>query len=204
MFTLMVLFIFVLCASLVWMHGFWGAAVTLLNVLFAGLLATNLCFVLSDQLNSVLKSFTYFWDFLSFWLIFTILFLVLRSITDTISKTRVRFIQPVEIAGRSVIALAVAWIMVCIICFSLHMAPIPKTGFRGGFQRTEMSKDFLGISPDCQWIAIVSVCSNGSLSPLIEKQLESPNPNNFIRNYRSRRSKLEKLQRDEGTFRVER
>lgn len=202
MFTLMILAIFVACASLVWMHGFWGAAVTLLNVLFAGLLATNLCFVLGDLLDSVLKSFTYFWDFLSFWLIFTILFLILRSITDTISKTRVRFIPPVEIAGRSVISLVVAWIMVCLVCFSLHMAPIPETGFRGGFQRTAMSKDFLGISPDCQWIAIVSMCSNGALSPLIEKQFESPNPNNFIRNYRIRRADLEKLQKNTGSFRV--
>jgi len=133
-------------------------------------------------------------------LIFCVIFLVLRAITDAVSNTRVRFILPVEMAGRSVLALVAAWTMVCLVCFSLHMAPIPKIGFRGGFQPEEMSKDFLGVAPDQHWLVIVYAGSRGSLSSLFEKNFVAPS--DFIRNYRVRRSDLERIQKNSGSFRV--
>ena len=198
MLTLLLIIILLTCAGLVWLEGLWGAAVTVLNVLFAGLIATSYFASLAGMLEDVLPNFAFFWDFLSFLLLFAIVCGLLRLITGTISTHRVRYIMAIEMAGRTILALVVAWLMICLTCFSLHFAPLSESPFAGGFQRTAMSKDFLGMAPDRQWLAIVHVCSVGSLQPLSGNTISTPSE--FIENYRARRRALAEIKTTTGSF----
>ena len=49
--------------------GLWSNTITLVNVLTAGLLATNYFEPLADFFEGRNSSFTYVWDFLAIWLI---------------------------------------------------------------------------------------------------------------------------------------
>ena len=198
MLSILLIIVFLTCAGLVWLEGLWGAAISLVNFLFAGLIATSYFAMLAQAIEGVVPNFAYFWDFLSFWLLFAVVYSLLRFVTGKLSSHRVRFRMPIEMAGRSILALAVAWLMVCLTCFSLHMAPLPESPFAGGFQNTAMSKDFLGMAPDQQWLALAYGCSTGSLSTL--NGLEMDTPGEFIENYRTRRRDLEDVQATTGSF----
>ena len=199
MIVLFLLVIFLVCLSLVWLQGLWGAAIALLNSIFAGLIAMNFFPALAELLESSLPSYGYFWDFLCFWLLFAVVFFILRSVANLLSQYQVRFKTPVEMAGRSVLALLTAWIMVCIVCFSLHIAPLPVNSFGGSFQKQEGSNDLLGVAPDKQWLSLVHSCSLGSLSTLSGgNQFNSPTQ--FIKNYRLRRKDLETLQAETDSY----
>ena len=202
MLVLLLILVLAVCAGMVWLQGLWGAAMALFNTIFAGLIATNFYRPIASQIDDLLHSFTYFWDLISFWLLFLIAFSVLRGLTDLLSKYHVQFITPVEMTGRSILAIVVAWLMVSLICFSLHLAPLPRSPFFGSFQTQAMSRDFLGMAPDQQWLKLVNHCSRGSLSPLFGWEFESPS--NFVNKYRARRGNLEDLQKKTRSFRVKR
>ncbi len=199
MIVLFLLVIFLVCLSLVWFQGLWGAAIALLNSIFAGLIAVNFFPVLAELLESFLTSYGFFWDFLSFWLLFAVVFFILRFAANLLSKHQVRFKAPVEMAGRSVLAILTAWLMVCIVCFSLHIAPLPVTSFGGSFQAQEGSNDLLGVAPDKQWLSLVHSCSVGSLSTLSGGN-QFDKPAQFIKNYRLRRKDLDDVQAKTGSF----
>ena len=199
MLILLLIIIFFTCFGLVWLEGLWNAALVLLNSLFAALIATSYFAPLAQVIESqLLPDFAYFWDFLSFWLLFAIVCSLLRLVTGKLSSYRVRFVMPIEMAGRSILALSVGWLMVCLTCFSLHMAPLSESPFAAGFQATPQSKDFLGMAPDQQWLALVYGCSTGSLSTL--SGFEFDTPSEFIANYRVRRRNLEEVQATTGSF----
>ena len=202
MLVILLLIVLLTCTGLVWMQGLWGAMITILNLIFSGLIATNYCFPLAATLERSFPRYGFFWDFLSLWLIFCLVFLVLWFVTGKISKYRVRFIAPVEMAGRSILAFAVGWLMVCFVLTSLHMAPLAEKPFFGSFQREVMSHDFMGSAPDQLWISLVDNCSQGSLSPVSEREFGSPS--DLIQNYRIRRREFEQLYRDTGSFSISR
>lgn len=183
MIVLFLLVIFLVCASLVWLQGLWGAAIALLNSIFAGLIAMTFFPVLAELLEKHLPPYGYFWDFLCFWLLFAVVFSILRLVANLLSQYQVRFKTPVEMAGRSVLAMLTAWLMVCIACFSLHMAPLPVKFFdnfgKYGF-------------PGKQWLKLVYHCSDTSLSD----KNKFDEPTQFIKNYRLRREELQELQND--------
>jgi hypothetical protein len=195
MIVLFLLVIFLVCASLVWLQGLWGAAIALLNSIFAGLIAMTFFPVLAELLEKHLPPYGYFWDFLCFWLLFAVVFSILRLVANLLSQYQVRFKTPVEMAGRSVLAMLTAWLMVCIVCFSLHIAPLPVNSFGGSFQAQEGSNDLLGVAPDKQWLSLVHSCSLGSLSTL-SRGNQFNSPTQFIKNYRLRREELQELQND--------
>ena len=193
MLTLLLIIVFLLCVGLVWMEGLWSASILLLHTIFAGLIATSYFAPLAKIMSTQLPEYDHCVDFLSFWLLFAMVCSVLRLATEKLSSHRVWFIMPVEMAGRSILALLVGWLMVCLTCFSLHLSPLSEKPFSGGFQETAMSKDFLGMAPDQQWMALVQSCSKGSLSTLTGLEFKNPSeftPDDFIRNYRVRRQNI--------------
>lgn len=162
MMTLFLLLVFLATAGLIWLHGLWGAAITLINMTIAMLIATNLWEPLSDVGESQDASFTFIFDFVVLWLTFFFTFGVLRSITDMLSKTRVKFDLPIEMAGRSILAIWCGWLMVCFVAFSLMMAPLNSETPLGAWASP---KDGAMIfSPDRLWLGFVHSRSRGALS----------------------------------------
>src|SRR5436309_1931177 len=125
MLSLVLLVLFAIVAAAIWFQGLWSAAINVVNLLLAMMVATNFYEPVCTLLEGVgAGSFTYLLDFVVLWILFAFAFAILRAITDAISRTQVKFELPVEMAGRSLLALYCGWLFVCFSAFSLQMAPL--------------------------------------------------------------------------------
>ena len=164
MLTGMLILVWIVCIAMLWNEGMWNNCITLINVLLAALLAWNYFEPVADFLEKKMPSFTYTLDFLSLWFVFFLAYIVLRAVTDTLSKTQVKFKMPVEQTGRVLSVIAIGWIMVCLTLASLHTAPLARTAIRGGFQPEPMANNFLGMAPDRMWLGYLQHRSKTALS----------------------------------------
>ena len=164
MMTVVLLLVFLATAGLIWFHGLWGAAVTLINLVMAMLVATSLFEPLSQTLEeSADASFTFIYDFVVLWFLFFFTFGILRLITDMISRTRVKFDMPVEMAGRSILAIWCGWLMVSFTAFSLLFAPLNSESPLGAWTSPQ-DGSFLGMAPERHWLGFVHSRSRGALA----------------------------------------
>lgn len=188
--TLILVIIFFACMAFLYNGGLWGNAITLINVVTSALLATSWYEPFATYLqNNVDASYTYVWDFLAFWGVFAGVMGVLRAITDNLSKVKVRFKKPIDMAGGLVFAVWVGWVMICFTLTTLHTAPLARNSFGGAFAPTPMSNMFMGFAPDRQWLAFAHKMSKGTFAR------SKPNPfdptGEFILKYGARREQFE-------------
>lgn len=160
--TLLLILIFFGCLGFLYMEGMWGNMLNLINVVTAALLATSYFEPVARLGESMLPGFTYYWDFLSIWLLFAVIVTILRQITRTASQVKVRFMKVVDRVGSGFFAAWIGWVMICFTMFSLHTAPLGRNFLFGGFQPEQ--KMFLGLAPDRQWLAFVQKMSAGAYS----------------------------------------
>jgi hypothetical protein len=180
--------IFLVCLLMSLASGLWGNLIMVFNVILAALIATNYFEPLAGWLDGQMASYTYLLDFLAMWLIFALAIVVLRAITDMLSRVKVRFKKPVELAGGLVCGGIVGWLMICFTLFSLHAAPLGETFLGGGFNPgTNM---FFGTAPDRLWgrfAAGQSDDESGALSSGEEFGL-----NRYLTFYKQRRAAFER------------
>lgn len=202
MISVLFLVVMFICVAMMWTEGAWSNAVTFVNTVFAAILA-SVCFEpLADYLDKQLPTFTYVWDFLTLMLLFAGLYSVLRLITDSISKHRVRFKMPLEQGGRAIFAVATAWVLVCFLATALHTAPLARTSFRGSFGKEPMSNHFFGLAPDRLWLGFLHSRS-AEKKALSHGQPRQFDPQaEFILKYGSRRQALQEHNALEGSIRV--
>jgi hypothetical protein len=164
MMFLFLLLIFAATAAALWFQGLWSAAVTLVNMLLAMTIATSFYEPICTAIERIGpgKQYTYLLDFIVLWLLFGIVFGVLRAITDALSQAQVGFPMPVEMAGRSVLAAWCGWLMVCFVAYSLHMAPLNSANPLGAWA-TPSSKTFGPVSPDRLWLGFMYSRSRGAI-----------------------------------------
>jgi hypothetical protein len=169
-------------------------------VLLAGIIAVNFFEPLADWFDSMMPSFTYFWDFTALWLCFAIAIALLRLSTSMLSKHRVRFKKPVDTAGGLFFAACIGWVMMQFTLFSFHMAPLSRNFMN--FQEKPDTRMILGLAPDRTWIALMRAVSSGSLSRgndnsyvFYPDNFYQDNPDGtleFIKKYGQRRKNYEK------------
>jgi len=188
--NLMLSVVFFACFASVVAGGLWNNALLLVNVIFSALLAMNYYEPLAGWLEEQLSDYTYYWDFIALWAVFSISMIILRTATDSISKVRVRFRRPVEIVGGILLASWIAWTMVSFTTATLHTAPMAQNFMRGGFQETPQSKMFFGRAPDQRWLGFTRQLSQGAYS---KSKLQVFDPQGqFILKYGWRRAAYEK------------
>ena len=235
MLTGILFLVMLVCIAFLWNEGLWGNAITLINVVLAALIATNYFEPVAAFIEGVddsLATFTYLWAFLSIWLVFVVAFGVMRTVTDRLSKTKVRFKGVVEYAGRSILAIVVGYVFMSFTCMTLHLAPLAEHPFGGSFHRASgepsvtgalygvdntIPSHFAGIlAPDRQWLAFVQSrswapnedsSSVGALSRwtgfgIWEKRTFDPK-SRFIFKYGARRRALEEYNKEFGALRVD-
>lgn len=190
MLTVVVLVIIALIVSMTLTEGLWGNLLSMVNAIFAAIIATNLFEPAADFLDGQAPSMTYFADFLMLWLIFAFTFGVLRAITDQISMTRVRFKMPVEATGRILFGLLTAWVVVSFFLFSLHTAPLPRVHFGGSFGQSPDSSNFF-LDPDRLWLGFIQSRSKGAFATS-EPNVFDPE-SEFILKYGERRQRFDEL-----------
>jgi hypothetical protein len=186
--SLILLALFVAVGFALWREGTWSGLIMFLNVLLAASLATAWYPWVVAWLEPRMATYTYLLDFLVLQGLFCVLLLVFREVTDRLSRTRVRFRRPVELAAGPIVAVLTAWVVVCFTAASLHTAPLP----RDLIQPTPESRMFFGLAPDRRWLAWVRGSSTNG--PFACRQ--SPfDPNaDFILRYAERRRALEEEQ----------
>jgi hypothetical protein len=183
--SLILLGMFVAVSFALWREGPWSGLIMLLNVLLAASLATAWYPVVVARLEPLLGSYTYLLDFIALQGTFCVLLLVMREITDRLSRSRVRFRKPVELAVGPLVAVLTAWVVVCFTAASLHTAPVP----RDFIQPTPEARMFFGLAPDRRWLAWVR---GSSLRGPFAQPADAFDPEaDFILRYASRRQALE-------------
>ena len=172
-------------AAGVWFQGLWSGVVTLVNLLLAMIIATSFFEPAANAIEGIgaAASYTYLLDFVVLWLLFGLTFGVLRAISDALSQKHVSFPLPVEMAGRSILALWSGWLMVCFVAFSLLMAPLNSPTPLGAWS-TPASRTFGPVSPDRLWLGFMYSRSRGALAG---KPFDPEA--NFLLRYRDRRAK---------------
>lgn len=129
----------------------WTGLIAIPNLLAASAVATAWHGVAAQSLDGLLGSFTHLLDLLAIWAIFAVVMLVLREVTDRVSRHRVAFPPLVEKIGGPIAAAVAGWIMVAFTAASIQTAPWPVAAV----QRTPESRMLLGISPDRRWLQFV-------------------------------------------------
>ena len=195
MFAAINILILILVIAMLFADGLWSNTIALINVVLAALLATNYFEPAADFAESHAESYTYIWDFVSLWVLFFAAYAVLSTITQSISKHRVRFKMPIEVGGRFAMAAAIGVIMMGFFTMTMHTAPLGRTAVRGSFQKTPMANNVFGFAPDRIWLGFVQSRSRGPLSvsdPVGPDGKREFDPNSeFVIRYGQRRKDLE-------------
>ncbi len=185
MITVLLIVVFLAVAFALWHEGLWSAMVMVLNTLFAASFATAWYECLVAAVRPLLESYDYLLDSLCLWGLFSLILLVLREITDRVSRTKVRFRRPVELFGCPLVAVIGGWLMVCFTAASLHTAALP----RDLVQPTPEARMLFGLAPDRRWLAWVR---GSSLSGPFARPDHAFDPEaRFILDYATRRQQLE-------------
>lgn len=192
MLTIFITVIMLVVISMLWNEGLWSNALTMVNAFLASIVATNLYEPLAGFMDKQADSLTYFWDFLSLWLIFAISFGVFRSLTDQLSKTRVRFKMPVDLAGRAIFGLGTAWYVAMFTLFSLHTAPTDRSSFGKGFAASPDAANFF-FSPDIQWLGFMQSRSEEGGAMARSTAVPFDPKSEFILKYGQRRREFGKM-----------
>lgn len=143
-------------------EGAWGAGLTFLSVLFAGLFAMNWFEPLADNLSGMAPGWAFHWDIVALLGLFTGFIFLFRFLTDSLMPTYVEVQPLVYNLARWGIAAATGYIVVAVLMTSLHTAPLPRSFM--GFDPGPGRKQFFGLGPDIQWLALTQYISEKSLS----------------------------------------
>lgn len=155
-------------------QGTWTAVLAFINVVLSGLVATSYFEPTAAFVTEYVPSGFYLWDFIFFWLIFAIVMGILRGISQKLSKVRVKFPKALDIGGGIVFALATAWIVVCLLMMTIHIAPLAREPVGGHFIPEE--RMLAGTAPDRQWLGFMQWVSRGSLAVLFTGE----NANDYV------------------------
>ena len=109
-------------------------------------------------------SYTYLWDFLSLWVLFSVFLLIFREITDRVSRVNVRFLKLADRIGGVVLSLWIGYVMVCFTMMTLHTAPLGRNFLFEGFSTQTDARMFFGFPPDRDWLGFTQKMSTGAFA----------------------------------------
>jgi len=164
--TIILGLVFVACVVVLYQEGLWGNLIRLVNVTTSAVLATNYYEPLARWFESKQPTYSYVWDFLAIWAVFVLSMAILRTLTDLISRVKVRFLKVADRVGSGFFAAWVGWVMVIFTAFSLHTAPLGRTFLRGSFVPEERAEG--GV--ELYWLGFAQRLSRGTLARGLDEQ----------------------------------
>ncbi|QEG25267.1 CvpA family protein [Mariniblastus fucicola] len=159
-----VIILFLLVVASTWWYGMWSNFITLINFFIASLIASSFYEPLAHELANSMRQYSALADFIALWILFVGVFILCRTITDTLSPRQMKFDIVTEMIGRSVFSIWIACVFIAFTLFSFHMAPLHPDAFQ-----KEVESSTLGIGPDRMWLAFIQSRSRGALSASTEK-----------------------------------
>src|SRR5262245_53293954 len=146
------IFLVLIVAIVTWCvasEGAWGAGLTFLCVVFAGLLAMNFFEPVADLFGPAGSMMWDYADFVSLLGLFALFVFLGRLATDSISPTQIHYDARIYNAARWLFALATGYTTMAIVPTALHTAPLPRSFL--GFS-PERNNLFDIAAPDRQWL----------------------------------------------------
>jgi hypothetical protein len=195
MLNLGLLAIFLVVFAMMLQGGIWNNLLKLVNVITAALFASNYGEPAAAWIATQMPSYTVICDFMGYWLVFCVAYVVLGILTDVVSRVRVRFKKPVDMPGGAFLGAWTAWVMVCFTTMTLHTAPLDRN-FLGDFQKKPETRMLFGFAPDRLWLGYTHKQSLGGLSRSKggDAMEEFDPTGDFIFKYSERRYRLEEQQ----------
>ncbi|HEX3871370.1 MAG TPA: hypothetical protein VHV77_13085 [Pirellulales bacterium] len=185
---LILVIVFVLAFRLA--GGLWSNLIMLGNVIVAALVATNYFELVAGFLANNLSMLAYYADFLAIWVLFAVTLMVLKAVTDMASPVKVRFPKPVETIGNFAVLIAIGWLFVCFATMTIHLAPLGRDAFAGGFKPE--NANFFGFAPDRLWMGLVQRESEGTFATSNVFDAKG----DFMVRYAARREKFDRVEAD--------
>jgi hypothetical protein len=143
-------------------EGVFGAGLTFLCVLFAGLLATNFFEPLANMIDGGAGSISRdYADVVALLGLFIALTFLGRLATDNIAPTEIEYDARVYQAGRWLFALATGYTTMAILLTAVHTAPLPRNFLGFAPERKNL---FDVCAPDRQWLGLVQHISENVLA----------------------------------------
>ena len=161
-YTIIMLLIIGAVVAMVGTEGAWSAALMLINTITAALLAMNFWEPLAALGIGYSPGTEFFIDFFLLTSLFAIIVMVLRTITDKLSRKRPLLPKLADTIGGFFLAAWTGWILVCFFSVALQTAPLARNFF--GFEPE--ANNFIGLGPDRVWLGFTQRMSNGPLMPL--------------------------------------
>jgi hypothetical protein len=115
--------------AVVWGQSFWSNLVSSFNIMFASHMAFNYSIPLSNLINDQAPDWSGFTEFLCIWVVFIVVFVILRAITGNISKLPVRFGAKFDKGWDVYGCFQVSIIMWGWVAFTMLAAPIGTESF---------------------------------------------------------------------------
>jgi uncharacterized membrane protein required for colicin V production len=159
MLILIAFLVFALIIGSNWWFGAWNCLLNLMNFFLAALVASSFYENVAAQIVELDSSYALIADFVAVWLVFVVVFVVLRGITDLLSRYQLKVEPWVDYAGRGVFSFWLACGFLCFTFFTLHMAPLPPDSFQ-----TDPATRTLGVGPDRFWLSFIQSRSRGALA----------------------------------------
>src|SRR5882757_6895500 len=142
-------------------EGLWSNTISLVNIFISGLVAFGFYSPLVVYLDEGLSNgqHTYWLDFAIIWGLFAISMLICRTLTGSLSKTRMRFKHPIDAVGGPLVGFFAAWVLASFTLATLHTSPMPKDAFGGKLNYTDADSAFFLTTPDAAWLRFVESMS---------------------------------------------
>ncbi len=137
-------------------EGAWGAGLTFLCVLFAGLLAMNFFEPVANLLDGIGAAVKPYSDVVALVGLFSLFTFLGRMATDNIAPTEIEYDARVYQAGRWLFGLGTGYLTMAILLTALHTAPLPREFM--GF-KPERKNLFDAAAPDRQWLGFTQFVS---------------------------------------------
>lgn len=144
---LLIYFVFFAAVAMTVAEGLWNNTLTLLAIVICGPLAIALGYplglLLQEKIDKPVEQ-TWYFVFAGVWLVFFVSTLVVRLLLDRVaSKSRMKFVPPLEAAAGPLMGLLVALIFSSFLAFTIYTIPIQsgewKIGEAADWQKTTLA-----------------------------------------------------------------
>ena len=152
MFYVIVAVVFFATFAMCIQQGLWNNTLTTINMILSGVIAFGCYMPLANlAVDNGLEQYTFLVDFLSIWLLYVVAFVLLhRVFSGQLSKTRMRFKNPIDTIGGPLMAAVAGLLMSGIVGASLNAAPFDEKAFGGVFLESRAPIT----NPDVLWLNV--------------------------------------------------
>jgi hypothetical protein len=172
-------------------EGLWSNTIMLVNIMISGLVSFGFYSPLVIYIDEKTDGeHTYWLDFAVIWALYCAAFVITRTLSATISRTRMRFKNPIDPIGGPVMGLFAAWVLAAFTLATLHTSPMLKDSFSGKLVHDDVMSASMLTSPDAAWLRFVETMSQPAA--LGSGSTDGFSAKAFVKIYSERREKFEK------------